>query len=135
MRSAVGKLIIVMLATVLIAQTCNAQVSGSSGSGGGRKGHQQKADKPTASAPKANDKAYNAALKSLPDKPFDPWRGALLINMRSSRTVCTTGAILSIDGAVPLRRSTKRISGSSRDPLSMARCCIASAPISKNASA
>jgi hypothetical protein len=76
MRSAVGKLIIVMLATVLIAQTCNAQVSGSSGSGGGRKGHQQKADKPTASAPKANDKAYNAALKSLPDKPFDPWRGA-----------------------------------------------------------
>ena len=75
MRSTVGKLIIVMLATVLIAQTCNAQVSGSSGSGG-RKGHQQKADKPAASAPKANDKAYNAALKSLPDKPFDPWRGA-----------------------------------------------------------
>jgi hypothetical protein len=75
MRSTVGKLIIVMLATVLIAQTCNAQVSGSSGSGG-RKGHQQKADKLAASAPKANDKAYNAALKSLPDKPFDPWRGA-----------------------------------------------------------
>jgi hypothetical protein len=58
--------------TAMIAQTCNAQVSGSSGSGGGRKGHQQKADKPSASAPKANDKAYNAALKSLPDKPFDP---------------------------------------------------------------
>jgi hypothetical protein len=24
---------------------------------------------------KADDKAYNAALKSLPDKPFDPWHG------------------------------------------------------------
>ena len=24
---------------------------------------------------KANDKAYNSALKNLPDKPFDPWRG------------------------------------------------------------
>jgi len=52
-------------------------------------------------------------------------------NMRSSRTVRTTCAILSIERAVPLRRSTKRISGSSRDPPSMARCYIASAPISK----
>ena len=25
--------------------------------------------------PKANDKAYNAALKNLPDKQYDPWRG------------------------------------------------------------
>jgi hypothetical protein len=24
---------------------------------------------------KANDKAYNAALKNLPDKQYDPWRG------------------------------------------------------------
>jgi Skp family chaperone for outer membrane proteins len=24
---------------------------------------------------KANDKAYSAALKNLPDKPYDPWRG------------------------------------------------------------
>ena len=24
---------------------------------------------------KANDKAYNAALRDLPDKQFDPWRG------------------------------------------------------------
>ena len=38
--------------------------------------HQQKADKPTAQTPKADDKAYNAALKCLPNKPFDPWRGA-----------------------------------------------------------
>jgi hypothetical protein len=25
--------------------------------------------------PKANDKAYNAALRNLPDKQFDPWGG------------------------------------------------------------
>jgi hypothetical protein len=24
---------------------------------------------------KVNDKAYNAALKNLPDKKFDPWQG------------------------------------------------------------
>jgi hypothetical protein len=24
---------------------------------------------------KANDKAYNAALKNLPDRQYDPWRG------------------------------------------------------------
>jgi mevalonate pyrophosphate decarboxylase len=24
---------------------------------------------------KANDKAYNAALRNLPDKQYDPWRG------------------------------------------------------------
>jgi hypothetical protein len=28
-----------------------------------------------AQKPKADDKAYNAALKSLPDKPYDPWHG------------------------------------------------------------
>jgi hypothetical protein len=24
---------------------------------------------------KANDKAYNSALRNMPDKQFDPWRG------------------------------------------------------------
>ena len=28
-----------------------------------------------ASAVKSDDKAYNAALKNLPDKQYDPWRG------------------------------------------------------------
>ena len=27
------------------------------------------------SAVKSDDKAYNAALKNLPDKQYDPWRG------------------------------------------------------------
>ena len=30
---------------------------------------------PDASKTKANDKAYNAALKVLPDKRYDPWHG------------------------------------------------------------
>ncbi len=42
----------------------------------GNKQHQQKTDKTGAQKPKADDKAYNAALKSLPNKPFDPWHGA-----------------------------------------------------------
>jgi hypothetical protein len=58
-----------------LAESCHAQATGG-GSGGGRKRHEQKTDKSTTQTPKANDKAYNAALKSLPDKPFDPWRGA-----------------------------------------------------------
>ena len=72
MKSAIGKLMITMLATMLLAESCYAQATG----GGGRKQHQQKADKPAAQTPKVDEKEYNAALKSLPDKPFDPWRGA-----------------------------------------------------------
>jgi hypothetical protein len=34
-----------------------------------------KLDSNDASKAKANDKAYGAALKNLPDKQFDPWRG------------------------------------------------------------
>jgi hypothetical protein len=49
---------------------------GGSAGGGGRKQHQeQKSDKTDAQKPKADDKAYNAALKGLPNKPFDSWHG------------------------------------------------------------
>ena len=39
--------------------------------------HAADANKPGSEEPKvkANDKAYNAALRNLPDKQFDPWRG------------------------------------------------------------
>jgi hypothetical protein len=54
-----------------------AQATGGGGPGSGaHKQHQQKTDKTDAQKPKADDKAYNAALKSLPNKPFDPWHGA-----------------------------------------------------------
>jgi hypothetical protein len=74
-KAAMAKLIITIMTVVLLTQNCYAQAGGG-GSGGGRKQHQQKTDKPTAQTPKADEKAYNAALKSLPNKPFDPWRGA-----------------------------------------------------------
>jgi hypothetical protein len=74
MKSAIGKLIITILATAMLAESSYGQATGG-GSGGGRKRHEQKADKPTAQTPKADEKAYNATLKSLPNKPFDPWRG------------------------------------------------------------
>jgi hypothetical protein len=45
------------------------------GFGGGHK-HQPKTDKSNPQKPKADAIAYNAALKSLPDKTYDPWRGA-----------------------------------------------------------
>jgi hypothetical protein len=72
---AMAKLIITIMTVALLTQNCYAQAGGG-GSGGGRKQHQQKTDKPTAQTPKADEKAYNATLKSLPNKPFDPWRGA-----------------------------------------------------------
>jgi hypothetical protein len=74
MRPAVARIIFAALAVVLLAASANAQATGGS-SGGGRK-HQPKADKTDAQKPKVDEKAYNAALKSLPNKPFDPWRGA-----------------------------------------------------------
>jgi hypothetical protein len=79
MRSTLVRLVAATLASALITTaflppSAYAQTPGG-GSGGGRK-HQQKDSKPASTAPKADDKAYNAALKSLPNKPYDPWRGA-----------------------------------------------------------
>jgi hypothetical protein len=76
MNSTIAKLIITIMTAAMLTESCYAQATGGGGSGGGRKQHQQKADKPAAQTPKADEKAYNAALKSLPNKPFDPWRGA-----------------------------------------------------------
>jgi Spy/CpxP family protein refolding chaperone len=45
---------------------------GSGGFGGRHHGQQQKNAKAT---PKADEKAYKAALKGIPDKPYDPWHG------------------------------------------------------------
>jgi hypothetical protein len=78
MKSALAKVGIAALAAALVTTaflppSAYAQTPG--GGGGGRK-HQQKENKPASTAPKADEKAYNAALKSLPNKPYDPWRGA-----------------------------------------------------------
>jgi hypothetical protein len=45
------------------------------GMGGGGHKHQRQTDKTEPQKSKADDKAYNAALKGLPDKPKpDPWQ-------------------------------------------------------------
>jgi hypothetical protein len=69
--------VIAAFALALLASAANAQMADSGGGGlGGGKGRQQKAEKTdTQHAPKADEKAYAAALKTVPDKPFDPWHG------------------------------------------------------------
>jgi hypothetical protein len=73
MRSAIVRLTVATLTISMLVGGAHAQ-----GMGGGRKGgrHQQTTDKADAQKPKADDKAYSAALKTLPDKPFDPWSNA-----------------------------------------------------------
>jgi hypothetical protein len=75
MMRAIAGLIVAALSGAVTIESAHAQAMGSPG-GGGHKHHQQKADKSNTNKPKADDKAYNAALKSLPDKPYDPWAGA-----------------------------------------------------------
>jgi hypothetical protein len=58
----------IMLST---AVAVHAQDGG--GMGGGHRRHQQTSDKSEPKKSRADDKAYQAALKNLPDKPYDPW--------------------------------------------------------------
>ncbi len=72
MRFAIARFLLATLAVALLAGTAHAQAPG----GGGGHKHQQTSDKPAEQKPKVDDKAYKNALKSLPDKPYDPWHGA-----------------------------------------------------------
>jgi hypothetical protein len=72
MTRRVATFVAIAFIATLQASTAHAQQGG--GPGGGRKHKEQKTDVST--APKADEKAYNAALKSLPNKPYDPWFGA-----------------------------------------------------------
>jgi hypothetical protein len=77
MRFAITSLIVAALSGALTIESAYAQSAASpGGGGGGHKQKQQTSDKTDKNKPKADDKAYNAALKSLPDKPYDPWAGA-----------------------------------------------------------
>jgi hypothetical protein len=67
--------LIIALAVALPILDANAQQTGIE-QGSGRKHQQNKAAAAKPTAPKANEKAYNAALKSIPNKPYDPWSGA-----------------------------------------------------------
>jgi hypothetical protein len=74
MTRAIGTFVAAAFAIASLISAADAQQSGG-GSGGGRKHREQKTDAAASTAVKADDKAYNATLKSLPNKPFDPWSG------------------------------------------------------------
>jgi opacity protein-like surface antigen len=73
MRMLIAGLALAMMTAAAQAQMSpqQNQMNGASrlGQGAARQG-EDKTDKP-----KVNDKAYNAALHNLPDKPYDPWHG------------------------------------------------------------
>lgn len=76
----IGTLRILVAAFAFVLLTANAQaqgVGGTDGMGGGMGGRHQKQGKTTKAEPKpkVDEKAYNAALKGLPDKQYDAWHG------------------------------------------------------------
>jgi hypothetical protein len=75
MRSAITRFFLATLFLALAIEGASAQAVGGGEPGGGKK-HQQKSEKTAEQKPKADDKAYNAALKTLPNKPYDPWHNA-----------------------------------------------------------
>ena len=75
MASAIRSFVFAVLSVAIFVSVANAQQA-TSESGNGQKRHKQKVEKSTTqTAPKANEKAYSAAVKSLPNKPYDPWLG------------------------------------------------------------
>lgn len=63
-----------VLAIALMTASAQAQTSADQGGGRQKSHHQEQTQK--SATPKADDKAYNAALRGLPNKPYDPWSGA-----------------------------------------------------------
>jgi hypothetical protein len=57
------------------AQSSQSQLGAASQLGQHASRASQQGDKSDAGKLKANDKAYNAALRNLPDKQYDPWHG------------------------------------------------------------
>jgi len=77
MRIRVIKILGAAVALTIMAASAQAQVGGAGPGGGARQPfdsrNSHKSNEPA--KPKADDKAYNSALKGLPDKPYDPWHG------------------------------------------------------------
>jgi hypothetical protein len=74
MTRAIGAFVVAAFSVALLISAAQAQQAGT-GPGGGRKHHEQKTDSAASTTLKADEKAYNGALKSLPNKPYDPWSG------------------------------------------------------------
>ncbi len=72
---------IILTAAVLALTMASVQaqdaggMGGMGGMGGGRHHGQQKNAKAAPPKPKADEKAYNSALKGIPNKPYDAWHG------------------------------------------------------------
>jgi hypothetical protein len=82
MRIGASRTLIAIVTLALVTATAQAQsgggMGGTEGTGGGFGGrhHQPEKNKPAERPkPKADEKAYDAALKQLPDKQYDAWRG------------------------------------------------------------
>ena len=75
------RLLIAALAMALMLMSAQAQVSpsqsqmNSASQLGQHAGNALKTQIEDPNKLRANDKAYNAALKNLPDKQYDPWHG------------------------------------------------------------
>ncbi len=74
------RILIAALCVALLTASAHAQgVGGVGGTDGGFGGphhrQQDKTKKAETPKPKIDDKAYNAALKQLPDKQYDAWHG------------------------------------------------------------
>ena len=65
--------VVALSITSVQAQDAGAMGGGMGGMGGGRHHGQQQKNKAAPAKPKVDDKAYNAALKGIPDKPYDAW--------------------------------------------------------------
>ncbi len=56
----------------MLATAADAQNSGMGGGSGGHR-HAQGTAPSASRTPKADEKAYKDALKTVPNKPYDPW--------------------------------------------------------------
>jgi hypothetical protein len=78
MRLGMASLMLALMVTSAQAQLGNTPgVSPGTGAAMNVGKHSEAAEQKAESAQKvkANDNAYNAALKNLPDKQYDPWHG------------------------------------------------------------
>jgi uncharacterized membrane protein YkoI len=66
--------VVAALALTALGSAAQAQMPGGGGGSGGHR-HQQKANTAKDQAPKADEKAYAAALKTVPNRSIDPWHG------------------------------------------------------------
>jgi hypothetical protein len=82
MSTVTMRILVAALALTVLTAGAHAQgvggVGGADATGGGfggSHGHRQgKTDKTVTPKPKVDEKAYDAALKKLPDKQYDAWR-------------------------------------------------------------